>query len=104
MDVLKLMQQAQEVQGRMQQMHEALGARRVTGAAGGGLVRVDVDGKGMVKAVSLDPSVVKAEDVEMLEDLIVVAVAEAQKKAAELAAGEMEKLTGGMQLPFKLPF
>ena len=104
MDVLKLMQQAQQVQGRMQQMQEELGAKTVTGSAGGGLVKVDADGKGIVKAVSLDPSVVKAEDVEMLEDLIVVAVAEAQKKAAELAADEMGKLTGGMNLPFKLPF
>lgn len=104
MDVLKLMQQAQQVQGRMQQMQEELGAKTVTGSAGGGLVTVDADGKGMVKAVKLDPSVVKAEDVEMLEDLIVVAVAEAQKKAAELAANEMGKLTGGMNLPFKLPF
>ena len=104
MDVLKLMQQAQQVQGRMQQMQEELGAKTVTGSAGGGLVTVDADGKGMVKAVKLDPSVVKGEDVEMLEDLIVVAVAEAQKKAAELAANEMGKLTGGMNLPFKLPF
>ena len=104
MDVLKLMQQAQQVQGRMQQMQEELGAKTVRGSAGGGLVTVDADGKGMVKAVKLDPSVVKAEDVEMLEDLIVVAVAEAQKKAAELAANEMGKLTGGMNLPFKLPF
>ena len=104
MDVLKLMQQAQQVQGRMQQMQEELGAKTVTGSAGGGLVTVDADGKGMVKAVKLDPSVVKAEDVEMLEDLIVFAVAEAQKKAAELAANEMGKLTGGMNLPFKLPF
>ena len=104
MDVLKLMQQAQQVQGRMQQMQDALGAQTVTGSAGGGLVKVDADGKGIVKAVHLDASVVKADDVEMLEDLIVIAVAEAQKKASELAASEMGKLTGGMDLPFKLPF
>ncbi|MBI2796784.1 MAG: YbaB/EbfC family nucleoid-associated protein [Gemmatimonadetes bacterium] len=104
MDVLKLMQQAQAVQGRMQQMQEELGAKTVTGSAGGGLVKVEADGKGMIRAITLDPSVVKAEDVEMLEDLVVVAVADAQKKAAELAAEEMGKLTGGMGLPFKLPF
>ena len=101
---MKLMQQAQAVQGRMQQLQEELGARTVTGSAGGGLVKVEADGKGIVRSVSLDPSVVKAEDVEMLEDLIVVAVAEAQKKAADLAAEEMGKLTGGLGLPFKLPF
>lgn len=98
------MQQAQAVQGRMQQMQEELGTKTVTGSAGGGLVKVEADGKGMVRTVSLDRSVVRAEDVEMLEDLIVIAVAEAQKKAAELAADEMGKLTGGLGLPFKLPF
>ena len=98
------MQQAQAVQGRMQQLQEELGTKTVTGSAGGGLVKVEADGKGMVRAVTLDPSMVKAEDVEMLEDLIVIAVAEAQKRAAELAADEMGKLTGGLGLPFKLPF
>lgn len=98
------MQQAQAVQGRMQQMQEELGTKTVTGSAGGGLVKVEADGKGMVRTVSLDRSVVRADDVEMLEDLIVIAVAEAQKKAAELAADEMGKLTGGLGLPFKLPF
>ena len=57
-----------------------------------------------MRAVKLDPSVVNPADIEMLEDLVVVAVADAQKKAADLAQEEMRKLTGGLPLPFKLPF
>ena len=103
-DFLKIMQQAQQMQGRLQQIQEELAQRTVTAAAGGGMVRVEADGKGTVRSIKLDPAVVNAADVEMLEDLIVIAVGEAQKKAAELAAEEMGKLTGGLDLPFKLPF
>lgn len=103
-DFLKIMQQAQQMQGRLQQIQEDLAQRTVTAAAGGGMVRVEADGKGTIRSIKLDPAVVNAADVEMLEDLIVVAVGEAQKKAAELAAEEMGKLTGGLDLPFKLPF
>jgi DNA-binding YbaB/EbfC family protein len=103
-DFLKIMQQAQQMQGRLQQIQEELAQRTVTAAAGGGMVRVEADGKGTIRSIKLDPTVVNAADVEMLEDLIVVAVGEAQKKAAELAAAEMGKLTGGLDLPFKLPF
>jgi hypothetical protein len=76
----------------------------VTAAAGGGMVTVEADGKGQVRKIKIDPSVVDRNDVEMLEDLVLVAVSEAQKKAADLAQGEMGKLAGGMNLPFKLPF
>ena len=106
-DIMKLMQQAQEMQGRLQQMQESLEHQTVTGTAGGGMVTVEADGKGTVRRVRLDPSVVDPKDVEMLEDLILVAVTEAQKKAAALAQEEMGKLTGGLNLPnlpFKLPF
>ena len=103
-DFLKIMQQAQQMQGRLQQIQEDLAQRTVTAAAGGGMVRVEADGKGTIRSIKLDPAVVNAADVEMLEDLIVVAVGEAQKKAAELAVEEMGKLTGGLDLPFKLPF
>jgi DNA-binding protein YbaB len=64
---------------------------------------VTADGKGQVRTVKIDPTVVNPSDVEMLEDLVLVAVGEAQKKAAELAQEEMQKLTGGLSLPFKLP-
>ncbi|MEO6445919.1 MAG: YbaB/EbfC family nucleoid-associated protein [Gemmatimonadaceae bacterium] len=103
-DIFKILQQAQQVQSKMQQMQEELAQRAVSGSAGGGLVTVHADGKGTVKSIKIDPSVVNPADVEMLEDLVVVAVAEAQKKAGELAQEEMGKLTGGMNLPFKLPF
>ncbi len=103
-DIFKILQQAQQMQSKMQEMQEELGQRSVTGTAGGGMVTVEADGKGTIRKIKLDPSIVNATDVEMLEDLIVVAVADAQKKANEVAQAEMGKLTGGMNLPFKLPF
>ena len=103
-DIMKLLQQAQEMQGRMQQMQGELEQKTVSAAAGGGMVTVEADGKGQIRKIKIDPTVVNAADVEMLEDLILVAVSEAQKKAAALAQEELGKLTGGMNLPFKLPF
>ncbi len=101
---MKIMQQAQEMQGRLQQLQDELATKSVTASAGGGIVTVEADGKGQIRKLTIDPSVVDPNDVEMLEDLIVVAVSEAQKRAAELAQQEMGKLTGGMPMPFKLPF
>jgi DNA-binding YbaB/EbfC family protein len=103
-DIFKILQQAQQMQGRLQQMQEELSQLSVTGSSGGGMVTVEADGKGSIRKVKLDPSITNAPDIEMLEDLIVVAIADAQKKATELAQAEMGKLTGGMNLPFKLPF
>ncbi len=107
-DIMKILQQAQQMQSKMEQLQEELGRLTVTGSAGGGMVSVEADGKGNVKKVKIDPAAVNPSDVEMLEDLIVVAVTEAQKKAGEkardAAQAEMGKLTGGMNLPFKLPF
>ena len=103
-DLLKILQQAQQVQGRLQQIQEQLQQKVVTGTAGGGMVTVEADGRGQIKRVRLDPSVVNPSDVEMLEDLVSVAVSDAQQKAAALAQEEMGKVTGGLNLPFKLPF
>ncbi|HVZ47398.1 MAG TPA: YbaB/EbfC family nucleoid-associated protein [Gemmatimonadaceae bacterium] len=103
-DFLKIMQQAQEMQSRLQSIQEELAAASVTGAAGGGMVTVEADGKGAVKKVKIDPSVVNPADVEMLEDLVSVAIADAQRKATELAQAQMAKIAGGLPLPFKLPF
>lgn len=103
-DIMKILQQAQEMQGRLQQVQDELQNKTVSAAAGGGMVTVEADGRGQVRRVKIDPSVVDPKDVEMLEDLVLVAVSEAQKKAADLAQGEMGKLAGGMNLPFKLPF
>ncbi|MBL8961783.1 MAG: YbaB/EbfC family nucleoid-associated protein [Gemmatimonadetes bacterium] len=107
-DIFKILQQAQQVQSKMEQLQEELGRLTVTGSAGGGMVSVEADGKGNIKKVKIDPAAVNPADVEMLEDLVVVAITEAQKRAAEKAKdatqAEMGKLTGGLNLPFKLPF
>ncbi len=103
-DIFKILQQAQQMQSKMQEMQEELAQRSVTGTAGGGMVSVEADGKGTVRKVKLDPTVVNPADIEMLEDLIVIAAADAQKKANDLAQAEMVKLAGGLNLPFKLPF
>jgi hypothetical protein len=76
----------------------------VTGAAGGGMVTAEVSGTGQIKKLKLDASVVNPADIEMLEDLVVVAVADAQQKAQAAAQEQMGKVTGGLPLPFKLPF
>jgi DNA-binding YbaB/EbfC family protein len=103
-DLMKILQQAQQMQGRLQEMQAALEQQTVTASSGGGMVTVEADGKGQLRRLKIDPSVVTPSDVEMLEDLILVAVSEAQKKAAELQQSEMGKVTGGMDLPFQLPF
>ena len=101
---MKLMQQAQQMQSRLQEIQDELEKQTVSASAGGGMVTATADGKGQIMTVKIDASVVNPSDVEMLEDLVMVAVREAQKKAADLARTEMGKLTGGMELPFKLPF
>ena len=102
-DFMKMLQQAQEMQGRLQQMQQELESKTVTASSGGGMVTATADGKGQLRSIRIDPTVVKAEDVEMLEDLVIAAVSEAQKKAGETAQEEMQKLTGGLSLPFRLP-
>jgi DNA-binding YbaB/EbfC family protein len=105
-DFMKILQQAQEMQGRLQKIQEELQQQTVTASSGGGMVTVEANGQGAVRSIKIDPSVVNPADVEMLEDLLLVAVSEAQKKAQavqqEAQQAEMSKLTGG--LPFKLPF
>jgi DNA-binding YbaB/EbfC family protein len=103
-DFMKILQQAQEMQGKLQQVQEELQQQTVTASAGGGMVTVEANGQGTVRSIKIDPSVVNAADVEMLEDLVLVAVTEVQKKAQALAQTSMGKLTGGLNLPFKLPF
>jgi nucleoid-associated protein EbfC len=103
-DIMKILQQAQEMQGKMAKMQEELQAMTLTGTAGGGMVSADVNGQGIVKRIKIDASVVNPGDTEMLEDLITVAVADAQRKAQERQQEQMGALTGGMNLPFKLPF
>ena len=103
-DMMKILQQAQEMQSRLQQIQDGLENQSVSAASGGGMVTATVDGKGHVRGIKIDPAVVDPSDVEMLEDLVIAAVGEAQKKAQEMAQEQMQQLTGGLQLPFKLPF
>jgi DNA-binding YbaB/EbfC family protein len=103
-DIMKILQQAQEMQGKMQKLQEELQAMTLTGTSGGGMVTVDVNGQGTIKRVKIDPSVVNPSDTEMLEDLIAVAMAEAQRKAQERQQEQMGAIAGGLNLPFKLPF
>lgn len=103
-DFTKILEQAQQMQGRLEKVQAELGNMSVSGSSGGGMVTVDADGKGQITKVRVDPSIVNASDVEMLEDLLLVALRDAQQKSAALAKEEMSKLTGGLGLPFKLPF
>lgn len=102
-NIFNLVQQAQQMQGKLQQLQDELANRTFAASSGGGMVTAECDGKGQLRKLRIDPSVVDASDIEMLEDLIVAAASEAQKKAAESAQEEMGKLTGGLDLPFKLP-
>lgn len=101
-DIMKILQQAQELQARLPQVQKDLEQQIVKASSGGGMVTVEANGEGTVRSIKIDPSVVNVADVEMLEDLVLAAVSEAQKKALEVKQVEMGKLTGG--LPFKLPF
>jgi DNA-binding YbaB/EbfC family protein len=100
-DLSQLMQMGQQLQARMTKLQESLDQHTVTTSSGGGMVEVTADGKGEVKKVKIDPACVDPEDVEMLEDLILAAVNQAQTKARELYEQEMRKAAGG--LPFPLP-
>ena len=94
-----IMKQAQQLQSRMQDLQTELESAEVEGRAGGGLVSVVMSGKGEVKKVSIDPSLMKDDEREILEDLIVAASADAKTKAEALAAEKMKSITGGMPLP-----
>ncbi len=98
-----ILQLGQQVQQRMTQLQSELGNRAITSSSGGGMVTVTADGRGRVKKISIDPAVVDRADVEMLEDLVLAAVAEAQARAQKVYEDEMQKLAGGMPLPFNLP-
>ena len=99
-----MLAQAAAVQARLSEMQQTLERLTLTASSGGGMVTVTADGKGHVRSIKIDPTVVNAADVEMLEDLVLAAVSEAQRKANAAAEEEMQKATGGISLPFKLPF
>lgn len=95
----KQMQQVQAMQRRMEEMQEEINKMEMTATAGGGAVSITVNGEKMITAIEIKPEVVDPEDVEMLQDLIMVAANEAIRQMEEIANNEMNKLTGGLQLP-----
>ena len=101
-----MMKQAQQMQAKMQEVQAKLEATEVTGEAGAGLVKVTLNGKSDLKKIKIDPKIVDPNDTEMLEDLIVAATRDAKEKVEATMAEEMQKVTGGLQLPpgMKLPF
>ena len=102
----QLMKQAQAMQEKMAEMQAQLEVVEMTGVAGGGSVQLTLNGKGDLKKVAIDKALVDPEEVEVLEDLIVAAFNDARRKVNAYAEQEMQKLTGGLQLPggLKLPF
>ena len=105
-DMAKMMKQAQELQGKMADMQDNLSNIAVTGESGAGLVKATATAKGELTALDIDPSIFNADDKEVVEDLILAAVKDAQVKASERAQDEMQRLTQELGLPadMKLPF
>jgi len=93
-DLQQLFQLGQQVQGRLQQLQSELAAKTVEASAGAGLVRVTVDGRGSVRALEIDPEAFAGRDAELLSDLVLSAIAEAQRRAADLVSAEMHKAQG----------
>ena len=102
----QMMKQAQQMQAKMAELQDRLAESEMTGAAGGGMVQVTMNGKGELRAVKIDPSLLTPADAEVLEDLVVAAANDAKTKVESQVAEEMQKLTGGLALPpgMKLPF
>jgi nucleoid-associated protein EbfC len=95
----QMMKQAQKMQAQILKIQEEMAQRTVEASAGGGMVTVAANGKQEVLSIRIEPEVVDPQDLEMLQDLVVAAVNEALKKAQEMVAEEMAKVTGGLNLP-----
>ena len=98
-DFLDLMKQAAELKSKMETMQAELDSVEVEGVAGGGMVKVTLTGKGEMKAVRIDESLIKPSDREIIEDLIVAAHADARRKAEAVLQEKMKTVTGGLPLP-----
>lgn len=94
-----MMQQAQKLQAKMMELQDEMAGKTVEATAGGGMVTVVVNGKQEILSLSIDPDVVDRQEIEMLQDLIIAAVNEGVRRAQQLLAEEMKKLTGGMAIP-----
>ena len=98
-DLMGVMKQVGEMQARMQQMQEELSALEIEGQAGAGLVKVTLTGKGDMKKVQIDSSLMKPDEAEILEDLIVAATHDATAKVETQLQAKMQDMTGGLPLP-----
>ena len=101
-----MLKQAQPMQSKMAEMQARLEAATMDGQAGGGMVKITLSGKGELKKVSIDPSLMVADDREVLEDLLLAAHADAKQKVEAMMAAEMQQATAGLPIPpgMKLPF
>lgn len=98
-DLMNMMKQAKEMQARMGELQAELDRIEVQGTSGGGLVTVTLTAKGDMRGLKIDPGLIRADEAEILEDLIVAAHADARRKAEAALAEKMKELTGGLQLP-----
>lgn len=105
-DMAGMMKKAQEMQGKMAELQDEMHNILVTGESGAGLVKATCTAKGELKSLDIDPSIFNGDDKEVVEDLILAAIKDAQAKASERAQEEMSKLTEGLGLPagMNLPF
>ena len=105
-NIQQMMRQAQEMQSKMAEMQTRLAEIEVEGSSGAGMVAVTLTGKGDLKRVKIDPKIVDPPDVEMIEDLVVAALADAKGKVEAAVQAQTADLMGGLKLPpgFKLPF
>ncbi|WP_279100174.1 YbaB/EbfC family nucleoid-associated protein [Bartonella apis] len=105
-DMMGMMKKAKEMQAKMQAMQDEMANIQETGTSGGGLVSVTLTGQGTVSAIKIDPSLVKTDEVEILEDLIMAAHNEAKGKIENTMAEKTKEITAGLPIPpgFKLPF
>lgn len=98
-NMANMMKKVQKLQADMAKLQEELKTRTLESTAGGGAIKIVVNGEKQIVSIKIDPSAVDPQDVEMLEDMIMAAVNEALKKVDDMMAQEMGKLTGGMKLP-----
>lgn len=98
-DIMGMIKQLGQMQGRMQTLQEELAKAEIAGQSGGGMVAVTLDGKASLKRITIDPSLMKPEDTEILEDLIIAAVHDAKVKVEAAMQEKMQELTGGLPLP-----
>jgi nucleoid-associated protein EbfC len=98
-DLMKMMKQAQELQSRMQKMQDQLTMLEVEGQSGGGLVKVKLNGKGEMRGLKIDQSLIKPDEPELLEDLIVAAFQDAKGKAEAAMQAKMQEVAGGLPMP-----